>query len=174
MCSYFYKLAAYAVSYIDLGLLSIILHPSSCFYPPLSLLCHFVFPFFSFLPLDHLVCWFPSFLWFFTPSCLTFVCISSSFRLSILPSFSPSFLHVHLFFFYSFPTLVPQPTLSVLLPLLHLTLFYSLALPMCTFRPSLMTPFLLHVLFLLPSFHISFCHYVAGPSDQDAQEEGEK
>uniref|UniRef100_A0A8C9WZ81 Troponin T, slow skeletal muscle n=1 Tax=Sander lucioperca TaxID=283035 RepID=A0A8C9WZ81_SANLU len=34
-----------------------------------------------------------------------------------------------------------------------------------------MTPLVLHVLFLLPSFHLSFCLHVVAPSDQDAQEE---
>uniref|UniRef100_A0A8C9X1W3 Troponin T, slow skeletal muscle n=1 Tax=Sander lucioperca TaxID=283035 RepID=A0A8C9X1W3_SANLU len=47
-------------------------------------------------------------------------------------------------------------------------------MPFFSFHPLSMTPLVLHVLFLLPSFHLSFCLHVVAPSDQDAQEEGEK
>ncbi|XP_074511799.1 troponin T, slow skeletal muscle isoform X1 [Sebastes fasciatus] len=79
-------------------------------------------------------------------------------------------MYIYLFFLASFLTLVHHP----ILPFSLTNLSYSLAFLMCTFHPSLMTPLSLHVLFLLPSSHLSFCLHVAGPSDQEAPEEEEE
>lgn len=129
MPNYFFELAAYAVSDNNSGLLSIV--------PHLFLSC--------------LTCpiFFHSSWSSLRSSCLTSLCILSSFRLS-------SF-----FFLTIFPSF-----LSCSLSLPHLTLSVC-----CAFHRHHL---LLYVLFLLPSVRLSFCLYVADPSDQDAQEEGEK
>lgn len=142
MSSYSYKLAAYVVLNINLGLILIILHPSSHFCPHPSFKCH-VYSFLLLLFLNHLVpsssfiylfiFWFPALISLFSglPSCIL------TFPISSHPSEPPSPYAPHLYSHFFFTNTAP-----------------------C-------------VIFVAP-FHISFCHYVAGPSDQDAQEEGEK
>lgn len=138
MSDYLFKLAAYAVSDINLELLSIIPH----LFSPLFILCLFCFPILPiFTTMSPPSFFYPSFLHLF----LLYGFPSSS----LFSNHVSYILPVH--GFPSFPTPILNAILSSLLSLVHLT--YSICF--LIFHPSILPPRLFHVLFCYPAsiFH---------------------
>lgn len=117
-------------------------------FPHLSLICHFLY----LLILKRLLCWLPSF------------CSSWHRRVSLMHACHPpldclSVFLTFLCFLHSFPTVVPQPVLSVLRPLLPLTFSVPL-LSSCSFPLVLDAAFVapcVTFVTLLPYFILSLC-----------------